>query len=106
MGRLLVGVGLLAAGGCGALRSPYFVDRVEDGRAVLVTEDGESMSVELDELPSGAKEGDWIVDGRIDEQLRVRTQERIEQKRRALMAEDDGGDLALDLFEPHPERRR
>lgn len=106
MGRLLMGVGILAVGGCGALRSSYFVDSVDEGRAVLITDQGEAMSVELDELPTGAREGDWIVDGRIDEEVRARRQERIEAKRRALLGHDDGADFALDILEPHPGKRR
>jgi len=86
----------LAAGvSCGPGRPPYVIDRVEGPRAVLVSESGEVLNAALEELPAGAREGDAVVDGRLDERARVRLERAAEALRRRLSQDDRGGDLSL-----------
>lgn len=41
------------------------IDRIEDGIAVLLSEEGKSRTMPAASLPAGAREGDWgrLVDG-------------------------------------------
>ena len=52
---------LAAVVGCGAGKSVTVVDRLEEGRAVLVTERGEEVPAAAAELPAGTREGDVLV---------------------------------------------
>ena len=62
-----------------------FIDRVENGLAVIVAEDGFQFDVPLDRLPSKAKAGDHlVVSFRIDAETTSSTLERITELQREL----------------------
>lgn len=84
--RALTALLLLGLAGCagGAL----FVDQIEDGRAVLIDEDGNVQRVPASALPPDAGEGDWI--GPAPD-----SRARIAALRRRLTEHDDGRDLIL-----------
>ncbi len=73
-----------------------FVDRIEGESATLV-EDGQERRVALTRLPKGVREGDWLSADltRIDVDARVEAERRIEELRKRLSEEDDGGDISL-----------
>ncbi len=77
------GLWLALAAGCGAPRAGQFVDRLEEGRAVLIDEDGE---VEERVLAGGAREGDFLVDARPSAESRSRAEARIRALRERLGA--------------------
>lgn len=82
----------LLASGCGLGRGVYAVDRVEEGRAVLVDEHGDTVTVKESELPQPPHEGDVLVDFRADEKERERLLFDIHERRRALLKKAGGGD--------------
>ena len=49
------------------------IDRIENGIAALVDDSGKTRNVLVAELPKGAKEGDVLVDGKIDKSETNRT---------------------------------
>jgi hypothetical protein len=82
---------------CSSSRSQpsWFVDQIENGHALLLSESGETKSVDARTLPPDAGEGSWITDGKLDEAKARAMREQIETKRRALSAGDDGRDIVL-----------
>jgi hypothetical protein len=86
---------LAAVVGCGAGKSVTVVDRLEEGRAVLVTERGEEVPAAAAELPAGTREGDVLVDGRRDDGARTRQKAEISALRRRLNRAETG-DLSLE----------
>lgn len=91
--RVLAVTALLASS-CGRA-SGGVVDRLEDGRAVVVAPDGTAREVLLEDLPPGAAEGDWLVGGRTHARARARRLARLARTRAALAAGDRGGVVAL-----------
>jgi len=99
-GRMgIAAVCLAVASGCPEGRA-VVVDRVESGRAVLLTERGAQLEVAESQLPRGAGEGDVLVDGRVDEARRARQVREVEDRRARLSAQDDGKDILLDVSGP------
>ena len=70
--------------GCGSSsRSAYQVELVEDEVAQVVDLDsGRAKSVRREALPKGAKEGDVVVNGAVDEALSAELRREIEALRR------------------------
>jgi hypothetical protein len=85
--------------GCGGGRPVWTVDRVEDDWAVVVDEAGHVRAVPLESLPSGAAEGDRIIEGQVDERDRREREAELAEMRARLSADDDGADFSL---EPSP----
>ncbi len=81
----------LLASGCGLGRGVYAVDRVEEGKAVLVDEHGETMTVEAADLPGRPVEGDVLVDFKADERERERLLFDIRERRGRLLQRSGGG---------------
>jgi hypothetical protein len=88
-------------------RRIYVVDRIERGMAVLVDDDGRTMEVVLDQLPSRLREGtvlrvpveagdrpSWR-DAVIDERERVERLREGEKALKELKKRDPGGDVSL-----------
>lgn len=83
----------------------YAVDRLEAGRAVLVSDTSETIVVPLPELPAGIEEGmvlsvphgdgglDWRA-ARVDEAETRRCRREAEDLLRELRARDPGGDVS------------
>lgn len=95
MGAMIVGLGLAAWGaGCGG-RSVLFVDRIEEGRAVLVNEAGGVEHADAADLPPSAGEGDVLVDWKPDP-AEAEARRRDIAARRARLLHDDGADLLLE----------
>ncbi|WP_224368869.1 DUF3006 domain-containing protein [Hyalangium versicolor] len=71
------------------------VDAVEEGRArVVELGSGKARTVDLSTLPAGAREGDVVVDGRLDPELRARlTREVAEIRGRLAVPLPPGLDL-------------
>lgn len=84
--RIAAGIVGAAVGACGAVEGTWVIDRIEEGRAVLVSDRGDSRSVARRELPAGAREGDVLVAGRIDATERARRERAIEDLRGRLRA--------------------
>jgi hypothetical protein len=72
------------------------VDGVEEGKArVVELETGKARTVDRSTLPAGAREGDVIVDGRLDPELRARLTREVAEARARLGAPAPPGlDLA------------
>lgn len=69
------------------------VDAVEEGRARVV-EGGKARTVDRSTLPAGTREGDVVVDGRLDPELRARlTREVAELRARLAVPLPPGLDL-------------
>lgn len=80
---------------CATAGAAEFVDRVEEGRPVLLRCDGERCRQEVAE--SGAlQEGDVLVDGQPSSFARSRAQARIRALRRRLGAKPLDADLSLE----------
>ena len=85
----------------------YVVDRIEGPVAVLVTDDGQTSNLTLDQLPVRIREGTVLsvrvdADGRpswhdtlIDDAERVKREREAEQVLKGLRKRDPGGDVAL-----------
>ncbi len=71
------------------------VDAVEEGRARVVEPgSGKARTVDRSTLPTGAREGDVVVDGRLDPELRARlTREVAETRARLAVPVPPGFDL-------------
>ena len=71
------------------------VDVLEDGRArVVELSTGKARTVDRSSLPAGAREGDVVVDGRLDPELRARlTREVTELRKRLAVPAPPGLDL-------------
>lgn len=64
---------------------PVRVELVEDTRAQVVElRTGRARTVERAALPSRAREGDVVVDGRLDPELRARLAREVAEKRARL----------------------
>jgi hypothetical protein len=80
--RRLVMAGVVASG---AWAGPVRVELVEDERAQVVElETGRASTVERTALPPCAREGDVVVDGRWDPELRARLAREVSQRRARL----------------------
>lgn len=73
-----------------------FVDRVEDGVAVVVVDEDREVILPRGLLPSGTVEGDWLLLRltRDPEETEARRR-RVADRRGRLGATDDGGDFDL-----------
>lgn len=106
MGRgihYLMGVLIMATGGCGAVTAPsvrFYVDEVSDGIAVVETDTGEIRRIHVRSLPGPVREGDVVVDGRVDVWARRELEERLRQARSRLEIRRAGG-LDLDDSSNH-----
>lgn len=96
----LTGVLIMAISGCGAPVRSY-VDRIEEGIAVVEDETGGRRRVRVNSLPPAVREGDVVVDGRIDPGERLRLEERLRTARARLEIRRPG---VLDL-EVNPNHR-
>lgn len=88
---------VMGCGGAGQGSGPAWqVDGVEEGKARMVElGTGKARTVDRRTLPQGAKEGDVIVDGRLDPELRARlTREVAEARARLAVPAPPGLDLA------------
>ncbi len=94
-GKVAVGCVSAALSACGTLESMWVVDRVVEGRAVLIAPSGATRTVAASELPRNAAEGDVLVDGRIDPTERTRLEREIERLRARLRVEGAGKNLDL-----------
>jgi len=80
--RVLVMAGVI---GIVAGASPVRVELVEDARAQVVDmATGEARTVERAALPRCAREGDVVVDGRLDPELRARLARDVAERRARL----------------------
>ncbi|NOK21454.1 DUF3006 domain-containing protein [Corallococcus carmarthensis] len=76
-----MGAGVLLALGA----SPLRVEVLEDTRAQVVQSDsGQACTVERWRLPPGAREGDVVVDGRLDPERTEALRREVARKRAAL----------------------
>ncbi|RKG95780.1 DUF3006 family protein [Corallococcus carmarthensis] len=76
-----MGAGVLLALGA----SPIRVEVLEDTRAQVVRSDsGQACTVERWRLPPGAREGDVVVDGRLDPERTEALRREVARKRAAL----------------------
>jgi hypothetical protein len=94
--RGLVMTAVLGCGGAGqGSGQGVQVDVLEDGRArVVELGSGKAQTVDRSSLPSGAREGDVVVDGRLDPELRARlTREVAELRARLAVPVPPGFDL-------------
>lgn len=80
--------------GCAAT-SPLHVDRIDEGVARLQDANGDQSDVPLRELPRGLREGDVVVDGRIDPEARAALEVRLKEAR-ARLASKRVASLELD----------
>ncbi len=79
--------GLVMAGmvGSAGWAGPVRVELVEDARAQVVDlATGEARTVERSALPRCAREGDVVVDGRLDPELRARLARDVAERRARL----------------------
>ncbi|WP_439099265.1 DUF3006 domain-containing protein, partial [Corallococcus exercitus] len=78
---LVMGAGVLLALGT----SPVRVEVLEDTRAQVVrTDGGQACTVERWRLPPGVREGDVVVDGRLDPERTEALRREVARKRAAL----------------------
>ena len=91
----VLALALWALCGCGTTRTLYVIDQIDEGRAVLIAEDGTLVTTAAADLPPGAQEGEVLVDGRRDDAERARLQAEIDELRSRLSQGDDGRDLTL-----------
>jgi hypothetical protein len=70
---------------------PEYIDRVEEGRAVLLDAEGNTRTVDASTLPRGATEGGWVQGGAIV----PAPESKAGAIRKRLSADDKGGRLAL-----------
>jgi hypothetical protein len=84
--RELVMTAVMGCGGAGqGSGAGVQVDVLEDGRArVVELGTGKAQTVERASLPAGAREGDVVVDGRLDPELRARLTREVAEIRRRL----------------------
>ena len=102
-----MGVGLEAAAafallatGCGLGRGAYAVDRVDEGKAVLVAHNGEVVTVKADQLPRKPTEGDVLVDFQLDEKERERLLFEVRELRGRLIEKSGAETSGLSLEGP------
>lgn len=70
---------LSAVAGCGGTRGAYQVELLEDEVAQVVNPDsGKAATCKRKALPKGVKEGDVVVDGRIDRQLSAELKRQVD----------------------------
>jgi hypothetical protein len=93
--RVAARAALLGLLGCPVERA-WYVDRIEGGKTVLVSLDGESRVVSTQGLPPDAGEGSWFRGDRRDPAAERTAQERVTGHRRALAAADDGRAIRLE----------
>lgn len=80
----------------GGRKTAVFLDRIEDGTAVLVFDDEGARDLPASVLPASAKEGDWLVlTLAVDPERTGKARDEVERLRRHLGRDDDGGDLSL-----------
>jgi len=80
----------------GEKRTQVFLDRIEDGTAVLVFGEDDARGVPASALPKGAREGDRLtLSISIDAEATKRERDETAALRRKLGEGDDGGDLSL-----------
>jgi hypothetical protein len=94
--RGLVMTAVMGCGGAGQGSGQGLqVDVLEEGRArVVELETGKARTVDRGTLPKGAREGDVVVDGRLDPELRARlTREVAETRARLAVPVPPGFDL-------------
>ncbi len=73
------------AGVLGSAVGPVRVEVLEEERAQVVeVGTGRARTVERPTLPPGAREGDVVVDGRLDPELRARLARELAEKRARL----------------------
>ena len=84
--RGLVMAAVMGCGGAGhGSGQAVQVDEVEEGRArVVETGTGKARTVDQSSLPAGAREGDVVVDGRLDPELRARLTREVAELRARL----------------------
>lgn len=69
----------MAISACGSSRSAFAVELLEDEVAQVVDLDsGRAVNLRRAQLPRGAREGDVIVDGRIDKALSAELRREVE----------------------------
>ena len=86
----------LGLAGCpSGLSGVWCVDRIDEGRAVLVDESGATRVVDAADLPPGVRDGAVLVDGVRDLARERAAQARVHARREALRRGDDGRDLVL-----------
>jgi hypothetical protein len=85
----------------------YAVDRIEGGQAVLVDDQGATLTVSARRLPRAAREGAVLVVGldaggnpqwdttRVDEAETARRRAEVKDRLERLKQRDPGGDIAL-----------
>jgi hypothetical protein len=94
--RRLVMAAVLGCGGAGhGSGHGVQVDSVEEGKARVVELDtGKARTVDRSSLPAGVREGDVVVDGRLDPELRAQlTREVAELRTRLAVPVPPGFDL-------------
>lgn len=94
--RGLVMTAVMGCGGAGQGSGQGMqVDVIEDGRArVVELSTGKARTVDTRSLPAGAREGDVVVDGRLDPELRARlTREVADLRKRLAVPVPPGLDL-------------
>jgi hypothetical protein len=73
-----------------------FIDRIEDGVAVLVLEAGGEVRLPRALLPAGSVEGDAVrIALAADPAARDAARAEVKARRARLAGDDDGGDLKL-----------
>jgi hypothetical protein len=82
---------MAAVVGCGGAGQgsgqAWQVDAVDEGKArVVELGTGQARTVDQGTLPAGAREGDVIVDGRLDPELRARLTREVAEARARLAA--------------------
>jgi hypothetical protein len=95
MSRRWAFLAILGLAGCPTgLSGVWCVDRIDEGRAVLVDESGASRVVDAADLPPGTRDGAVLVDGVRDVAREQAAAARVRAHRQALRR-DDGRDLVL-----------
>lgn len=79
-------VGIAACGWPPETGAEVEIDRIEDGRAVVIERVSDAaLTVATSSLPPGAREGDVVVDGRVDPALTAAAAERVRNSRARLL---------------------
>jgi hypothetical protein len=91
--RGLVMAAVMGCGGAGQGSGQVWqVDEVEETRARVVDADsGKARVVDRSSLPAGTQEGDVVVDGRLDPELRARLTREVAEARARLSIRVTGG---------------
>lgn len=80
----------------GAKRTEVFLDRIEEGTAIVVFGEDDARELPASVLPKGAREGDRLtLSLEIDEEATRRERDEVAALRKRLGEGDDGGDLSL-----------